>query len=207
MIFFLSSPDIHQRQHKSHPEVILLVMSRPTKFPQVLSPFQSWDTKYSSVLSDSALNSPSFLEPCQSYAYVIPFSIRQFHGSARLCDLADPESKVEKTVKALKDMKKEKEKEKIVEQQEVVIDEVVVPKEKPQLPEPDLILIPKKPLWVRIKDEVLHYINGFRLFGIDIKIASRHLWNVLNGASLTRREYRQVRAIHITTRIVLFQFI
>ena len=59
--------------------------------------------------------------------------------------------------------------------------------------QPEVIMVPKKSIIIRIKDEVMHYVNGFRLFGIELKIATRHLWALLNGGSLTRREYRQVR--------------
>ena len=53
---------------------------------------------------------------------------------------------------------------------------------------------PKLPLKQRIIHEVKHYYNGFRLLFIDIKVATRHLWRLLNGKSLTRRERRQVSA-------------
>ena len=53
---------------------------------------------------------------------------------------------------------------------------------------------PKLPLKQRIIHEVKHYYNGFRLLFIDIKVATRHLWRLLNGKSLTRRERRQVGA-------------
>lgn len=125
------------------------------------------------------------------YAQVI--SIRNFHASSRSYDLADPESKVEKTVKALKDKKKEKERQ--VEKvdvditKEAKLDDMGVPSQ------PEVIMVPKKSIIIRIKDEVMHYVNGFRLFGIELKIATRHLWALLNGGSLTRREYRQVRQV------------
>lgn len=51
----------------------------------------------------------------------------------------------------------------------------------------------KKPLYQRVVDELKHYYNGFRLLGIDIKIAGRMVWRLLHGQLLTRRERRRVR--------------
>ncbi|XP_063765652.1 LOW QUALITY PROTEIN: mitochondrial proton/calcium exchanger protein [Eleginops maclovinus] len=42
-----------------------------------------------------------------------------------------------------------------------------------------------------IIDEVKHYYHGFRLLWIDTTIAGRMLWRVLNGHPLSRRERRQ----------------
>lgn len=50
----------------------------------------------------------------------------------------------------------------------------------------------KKSLHVRIVDELKHYYNGFRLLGIDIKIAGRMVWRLLHGQLLTRRERRRL---------------
>ncbi|XP_060894605.1 LETM1 domain-containing protein LETM2, mitochondrial [Labrus mixtus] len=50
----------------------------------------------------------------------------------------------------------------------------------------------KKPLHHRIVDELKHYYNGFRLLGIDIKIAGRMVWRLLHGQLLTRRERRRL---------------
>ncbi|XP_028270271.1 LETM1 domain-containing protein LETM2, mitochondrial [Parambassis ranga] len=52
--------------------------------------------------------------------------------------------------------------------------------------------IVKKSLYQRIVDELKHYYNGFRLLGIDIKIAGRMVWRLLHGHLLTRRERRQL---------------
>lgn len=51
----------------------------------------------------------------------------------------------------------------------------------------------KKSLYQRIVDELKHYYNGFRLLGIDTKIAGRMVWRLLHGQLLTRRERRRVR--------------
>lgn len=53
--------------------------------------------------------------------------------------------------------------------------------------------IVKKSLYQRIVDELKHYYNGFRLLGIDTKIAGRMVWTLLHGQVLTRRERRRVR--------------
>ncbi|KAM4577487.1 LETM1 domain-containing protein LETM2, mitochondrial isoform 2-T2 [Odontesthes bonariensis] len=52
--------------------------------------------------------------------------------------------------------------------------------------------IVKKSLYQRIVDELKHYYNGFRLLGIDIKIAGRMVWRLLHGQLLTRRERRRL---------------
>lgn len=50
----------------------------------------------------------------------------------------------------------------------------------------------KKSLYLRVVDELKHYYNGFRLLGIDIKIAGRMVWRLLHGQILTRRERRRL---------------
>ncbi|XP_041643445.1 LETM1 domain-containing protein LETM2, mitochondrial [Cheilinus undulatus] len=50
----------------------------------------------------------------------------------------------------------------------------------------------RKALHLRIVDELKHYYNGFRLLGIDIKIAGRMVWRLLHGQLLTRRERRRL---------------
>ncbi|KAK5870985.1 hypothetical protein PBY51_003888 [Eleginops maclovinus] len=50
----------------------------------------------------------------------------------------------------------------------------------------------KKALYQRIVEELKHYYNGFRLLGIDIKIAGRMVWRLLHGQLLTRRERRRL---------------
>lgn len=51
----------------------------------------------------------------------------------------------------------------------------------------------KKTLTRRIIDEILHYYHGFRLLGIDVKISGGLVWRVLNGYSLSRREYNLLK--------------
>nr|XP_057927143.1 LETM1 domain-containing protein LETM2, mitochondrial [Doryrhamphus excisus] len=50
----------------------------------------------------------------------------------------------------------------------------------------------KKALYLRIVDELKHYYNGFRLLGIDTKVAGRMVWRLLHGQVLTRRERRRL---------------
>lgn len=52
---------------------------------------------------------------------------------------------------------------------------------------------PKKPLRQRIWDELVHYYHGFRLLFIDTAISTKLLWRVLNGKTLTRRENKQLQ--------------
>lgn len=51
---------------------------------------------------------------------------------------------------------------------------------------------PKRSILKKIRDEVVHYYHGFRLLFIDIRIASRLAYKLLNGDDLSRREYRQL---------------
>ncbi|VDL93972.1 unnamed protein product [Schistocephalus solidus] len=50
---------------------------------------------------------------------------------------------------------------------------------------------PKKPMWARIKAELLHYYHGFRLLGLETKIAGGICLQLLMGKTLTRRERNQ----------------
>ena len=92
-------------------------------------------------------------------------SPRTFHSSS---SLGKEESKVEKTVKAIKDNAKEE-------------------------PEPTLPTPAKKTLTERFVGVCKHYYHGFRLLAIDVRICSKLIWQLMNGKSLTRREYNQVR--------------
>ncbi|CAH8523219.1 unnamed protein product [Dicrocoelium dendriticum] len=69
---------------------------------------------------------------------------------------------------------------------------------------------PKKPsqkltLWQKAKKEIVHYYHGFRLLGLEIKIASGICLRLLWGHSLTRRERKQlVRTVADIIRLVPF---
>lgn len=88
-----------------------------------------------------------------------------------------PSSKVETTVKAIKE----------------------------KAATPDTVKPVKKSLKERIWNEVLHYYHGFRLLFIDINISRKLLWRILNGKTLSRREHRLlVRTVGDLFRLVPF---
>lgn len=96
--------------------------------------------------------------------------IRWIHTSRRRWD----DSKVEKSLRSLKDKTKKLE-------------------EGGPVYSPTLDAEPvRRSLRQWVVDEVKHYYHGFRLLWIDTKIAGRMLWRVLNGHPLSRRERRQV---------------
>ncbi|KAF9132923.1 hypothetical protein BGW39_011011 [Mortierella sp. 14UC] len=55
------------------------------------------------------------------------------------------------------------------------------------------VLEPKKSLWVRFKNEMVHYWHGTKLLGKEIRISTKLAGRLLNGNKLTRREQRQLR--------------
>ncbi|XP_076156558.1 mitochondrial proton/calcium exchanger protein isoform X2 [Alosa pseudoharengus] len=95
--------------------------------------------------------------------------VRWVHTSARRCD----DSKVERSLKSLKDKNKK------LEEGGPVYSPTVDAQ------------IQRRSLGQRVLDEVKHYYHGFRLLWIDTTIAGRMLWRVLNGHGLSRRERRQ----------------
>ncbi len=124
--------------------------------------------------------------------------LRSFHTGVRLHEEA--KSKAEESVKALIEEAKEKlsEKDKKPKEERKPLEEQVVQALKPS-PKPDPLAAsvteepkPKLSLRERFVHEVKHYYNGFRLLFIDIRVCTRHLWRLLRGKSLTRRERRQV---------------
>uniref|UniRef100_A0AAQ5Z4E7 Mitochondrial proton/calcium exchanger protein n=1 Tax=Amphiprion ocellaris TaxID=80972 RepID=A0AAQ5Z4E7_AMPOC len=95
--------------------------------------------------------------------------VRWIHTSRRRWD----DSKVEKSLRSLKDKKKKLE-------------------EGGPVYSPTLDAEPvRRTLRQRVVDEIKHYYHGFRLLWIDTTIAGRMLWRVLNGHALSRRERRQ----------------
>lgn len=96
-------------------------------------------------------------------------SVRSLHSSRPLFD----DSVVEKSLKSLKDKKKKLEEGGPVYSPNTEVDTV------------------KKSLGQKVIDELKHYYHGFRLLWIDTKIAGRMMWQILNGAILSRRERRQ----------------
>ncbi|KAI1278017.1 Mitochondrial proton/calcium exchanger protein [Halotydeus destructor] len=110
---------------------------------------------------------------------LICFNNRYLHLSRRCLSDKDS-SKVEQTVKALKE-KQEKE----TKSSEATSLQTEPPKDA-------VIAPPKRTLWKRIVDELRHYYHGFRLLYIDSKIAARLTLKAARGDDLTRREYRQL---------------
>ncbi|EDV20787.1 uncharacterized protein TRIADDRAFT_60795 [Trichoplax adhaerens] len=107
---------------------------------------------------------------------------KSLHISPNLCaSLDEEESIVEKSVKSLKERK-------IAVSKTAVVGGV---SETGHIDTNTKDMVTKPSLLERIKSEVLHYYNGFRLLAIDIKVASRLLWKSLNGNSLSRRERKQ----------------
>ncbi|XP_071792887.1 mitochondrial proton/calcium exchanger protein-like isoform X1 [Asterias amurensis] len=121
---------------------------------------------------------------------------RGFHISSVLGkELDETDTKIEQTVKVLKEKRKEKASAEAIKMAGPMAD--AAPSQE--------IALPKKPMMQRIKDEIKHYWNGFRLLGVDFKISARLLWRVLHGHSLTRREYKQfTRTVSDLFRIVPF---
>ncbi|XP_030626477.1 mitochondrial proton/calcium exchanger protein isoform X2 [Chanos chanos] len=96
-------------------------------------------------------------------------AVRWIHVTGRLHD----DSKVERSLRSLKDRNKKLE-------------------EGGPIYSPTVDAEPvRRSLGQRVVDEVKHYYHGFRLLWIDMTIAVRMLWRVLNGHALSRRERRQ----------------
>ncbi|XP_043500154.1 mitochondrial proton/calcium exchanger protein [Polistes fuscatus] len=94
-----------------------------------------------------------------------------FHGQ-------EPSSKIEETVKNIKEQKELKEKS-------------IESKCQPIVSSTDKALMEKKPsLLERVKGELLHYYHGFRLLGLDMKVSAKLIWRILQGKELSRREHR-----------------
>ncbi|KAM9708648.1 mitochondrial proton/calcium exchanger protein isoform 2-T2 [Menidia menidia] len=110
--------------------------------------------------------------PGSQWAVVRPRDIpgvRWVHTSRRRWD----DSKVEKSLRSLKDKKKKLE-------------------EGGPVYSPTLDAEPvRRTIRQWVLDEVKHYYHGFKLLWIDTTIAGRMLWRVLNGNPLSRRERRQ----------------
>ncbi|XP_071579036.1 mitochondrial proton/calcium exchanger protein isoform X2 [Temnothorax nylanderi] len=83
----------------------------------------------------------------------------------------EPSSKIEETVKNIKEEKELKDKK---------VDSVVKASEQPK----------KAVIWQKIKGEILHYYHGFRLLGLDMKVSAKLIWRILHGKELSRREHR-----------------
>lgn len=125
------------------------------------------------------------------------YTRRSIHLSTRRDEQSS--SKVEDTIKTIKNKQKEKEEEIKKE------NESGVAAMSSQLPETPKQAVIKKPLKTRIWEEIVHYYHGFRLLFIDINICRKLLWLVLNGKTLTRRENKLlVRTTSDLFRLVPF---
>ncbi|XP_044581410.1 mitochondrial proton/calcium exchanger protein-like isoform X2 [Cotesia glomerata] len=116
--------------------------------------------------SNYMLNPPSSLP-----ASLSSLQIRDFHLLTAL-RAQEPSSKVEETVKRLKEEQEDKE------------------KSVPAVETAEKALAEKRTIWQKVKAELLHYYHGFRLLGLDMKIAFKLVVRMLQGHELTRREHR-----------------
>ncbi|XP_066584131.1 mitochondrial proton/calcium exchanger protein [Prorops nasuta] len=89
----------------------------------------------------------------------------------------EPSSKIEETVKSIKEEKESKEK----------IDKTMASS---VAASPEKTVAEKRTILQKIKGEILHYYHGFRLLGLDMKVSAKLIWRVLQGKELTRREHR-----------------
>lgn len=109
-------------------------------------------------------------------------SIRHFSRSSALYEQAS--SKVEETVKKLQEKERE-EKERTLKSDAAATDGSTS-----ITPAPPKAVVPKKTIAQKIWTELVHYYHGFRLLFINMNVARKLVGKVLNGKSLTRREYR-----------------
>eukprot|EP00041_Stephanoeca_diplocostata_P028149 m.788063 g.788063 ORF g.788063 m.788063 type:complete len:823 (-) comp23312_c0_seq2:324-2792(-) len=113
--------------------------------------------------------------------------------------LDEKESKVEKTVKQLRE---QKEAERANLNYSTLVDEAEKPKSWMQKA---VTRTYWSALWIDIKDWLQHMKDGFKLLWVDTKIASKMLYYLLQGGSLTRRERKQfVRTVSDLFRLVPF---
>ncbi|XP_066534888.1 mitochondrial proton/calcium exchanger protein isoform X2 [Hoplias malabaricus] len=133
------------------------------------SSFTSSHVSCAIFISDSSLpgHFHSTYHPTKSHLCTTP--VRWVHTTCCLHD----DSKVERSLRSLKDKNKKLEEGGPVYSPTVDAEPV------------------RRTLGQRVIDEIKHYYHGFRLLWIDTTIAGRMLWRVLNGHILSRRERRQ----------------
>ncbi|XP_054652731.1 mitochondrial proton/calcium exchanger protein isoform X5 [Dunckerocampus dactyliophorus] len=131
----------------------------------------SWSSDAQHLFCDFALGASASPYPAiaaRSWRQDVPWGVRWIHTSSGRWD----DSKVEKSLRSLKDKKKLEEGGPVY--------------------SPTLDVEPvRRTLRQRVVDEIKHYYHGFRLLFVDTTIAGRMLWQVLNGHGLSRRERRQ----------------
>lgn len=98
-------------------------------------------------------------------------------------------SKVEDTVKVMKEKKEESDKKMAIKTSTAEVTEKAI--------------VPKLSLWGKVKAEILHYYHGFRLLSLDMKISAKLIWRILHGNELNRREHRLVK---LKTPFVIITF-
>uniref|UniRef100_A0A672S575 Mitochondrial proton/calcium exchanger protein n=1 Tax=Sinocyclocheilus grahami TaxID=75366 RepID=A0A672S575_SINGR len=111
--------------------------------------------------------------------------VRWVHTTGRLHD----DSKVERSLRSLKDRNKKLEEGGPVYSPTVDTEPV------------------RRTIRQRVIDEVKHYYHGFRLLWMDTTITVRMLWRVLNGHILSRRERRQVNTRAVNRLLPFLVFI
>ncbi|XP_014480934.1 PREDICTED: LETM1 and EF-hand domain-containing protein anon-60Da, mitochondrial [Dinoponera quadriceps] len=146
------------------------------------SPFKSWystnHTMNGVPIICTDLYDPKrlLLEPTFSPMYInntTCLPIRTFYLTSNWKG-QESSSKVEETVKNIKEEKELKQK---------MVDGIV------KDVDPSKKAIVKASIWQRIKSEILHYYHGFRLLGLDMKISAKLIWRILHGKELSRREH------------------
>jgi len=186
--------------------VILSSSPQYSAIPKRFSATSFVDVRWHSYLNPPATQSQSVLlcsyinsshQHSSYHPNTVPM-LRLLHTSR--VGQREPESKVEETLEALKDSVK---KVSPTEPGDSVVAEAKIPPKVAEVKDvhhpavPEAVVTPreKKSLWVRFKAEMVHYYHGFRLLFIDIRVAVRLIWHVLNGRTLMRRERKQVSFI------------
>lgn len=158
------------------------------------SPFKLWynanHTMGGIALTYTDVRKPRLLlEPIVPLVYINDKSvtclqIRTFYTTPSW-NGQEPSSKIEETVKSIKEEKELKDKTDIVAKDSEQVKKAVV----------------KATIWQRIKGEILHYYHGFRLLGLDMKVSAKLIWRILHGKELSRREHRLVGKAQIVTHV------
>ncbi|XP_046749325.1 mitochondrial proton/calcium exchanger protein [Diprion similis] len=104
---------------------------------------------------------------------------RNFYVSPTWNGHQEHSSKVEETVKNIKEQKEQSEKEKLAVRATNTVAE-----------SPTKAVAVKRTIWQKVKAEILHYYHGFRLLGLDMKVSAKLIWRILRGKDLSRREHR-----------------
>lgn len=192
-----------QRYRSFRNPVILSSCQQSAAIPKRFSTISCTDVRWQSLLNADTPQCRNILrcsdvgsfQQCRNFCPNTVPVLRLLHTTAR--GQRDPESKVEETLEALKDSVK---KTSAAEPADTVATEAKVTPEITKVEDlshpsvSDVVVTPekKKSLWMRFKAELVHYYHGFRLLFIDVRVAVRLIWQVLNGRSLMRRERQQV---------------